>query len=135
MICDSLTHHPMPCPRGTIDMNSVSTPALASYNGIITAFLICLTIIILAFIVKCLLIKLNERNQVSVKLERTDCLEKNLQKKFALMDRLLAFEEYLAKNGSNHKEEEARYRTTIMGFISEMNAPVDGKPQTTKEPE
>lgn len=132
MLCDSLASHPMPCSPGTIEQNVVSAPAIAPYNGIIIASIICLTIILLAFIVKCLILKLQERKQVCAKPENVNSQDKQALKRYALIDKLLAFEESLAKNGSQHQDEEKQYRDTLKVYIEELTTQ---KPQSPEKPE
>ena len=132
MLCDSLASHPMPCSPGTIEPNVVSAPASAPYNGVIIAFIICLTIILLALILKCLLLKLHGRNQVSAKPESDGFQDKQALKRYALIDKLLAFEESLAKNGSQHQDEEKQYRDTLKAYIEELTTQ---KPQSPEKPE
>ena len=103
-----------------------ATPAhAASCEGIIITAIICVTILLLALIFKDLLIKFNEQKQKSGQSGNGGIPEQTvrLQKKHALVEKLLAFEENQVKNATDQEKENAanRYRETINGFIAELS--------------
>ena len=112
MFCDSLIHQAATCPQGAFGPQPMPVPAHAPYEGAIIAGIICLTLIILALVVKCLLDNLYKLKYPTVQPKSDDVLEKEKvsQRMNTLNDKLLAFQENLAKNGSQHATEEQEYR-------------------------
>lgn len=133
MFCDSLYHHAMACPHEAAAPAPIPAPiaAHAPYEGVIIAAIICITILLLALIVKCILTKRYE-NQKNVGPDNTgnQDKEKRFQKKYSLVDKLLSFQESVAKNGSKNKEEEDCFRTTIEKYIQELNDSVQAETKT-----
>ena len=126
MFCDSLCHHAMACPRGVAAPAPIPAPiaAHAPYEGVFIVAIICVTILLLALIIKCILTKRYE-SQKGAGPDDTENQEKErrFQKKYSLVDKLLSFQESVAKNGSKNKEEENLFRTTIEKYIQELSDP------------
>ena len=119
MFCDSLTQHPMHCLPRAFGPQPMPAPAHAPYEGVIITGIVCLTIIILALIMRCLVIKLkqpvvqNESDEVKMARIASEEKERLLKRKYILDDKKLAFREDLAKNGSGHPKEAEEYLKLI----------------------
>lgn len=138
MFRDSLYTCMMPCLNCAPDTSPTLPPFQAPYEGAITAFIICLTVLAIALIIKCLLIKLHDQKSVIIKTPERHIAsqeaEQRQRRRDILLDKLLAFQENLAKEGNKNdkrdKDEEEKYRQMIQKYIDEL-----GSSQTTERAE
>jgi hypothetical protein len=130
MFPDSLYTCMTPCINCAPDTSQALPPVQAPYEGALTAFIICLTVFAIALIIKSLLIKLHEQKAAITKTPESHTApqeaEQRQRRKDILLDKLLAFQENLAKEGNKNdkrdKVEEEKYRQMIQKYIDELGS-------------
>lgn len=95
-------------------------PQFVPYEGVLITLIVCITIIVVAVIVRSIIVGLHKESKPQEDNPQDEVSKIKLRLVGDLSDKLIAFEEKIHAEGSKNPEQEEIYRKTIKEIINDL---------------